>query len=192
MDNSPEPKETVSPFEKLLAAFARNRVDFAVVGGLAVIFNGYPRLTLDADILVSTAPDNLRQLLDCLAGWGEGWARELKPEDFVCEPGAIRVIEDFELDIFTRLSGKSLDDFRPRLRHLDAGGVPDSLSLAGGFDFSQAGFLARQGQARRASPARNHRARNENVAALDRAPQNNGSAGHCPGGFIRRFRGRRR
>ncbi|MGO9002527.1 MAG: DUF6036 family nucleotidyltransferase [Limisphaerales bacterium] len=123
MDHSPEPKETVSPFEKLLAAFARNRVDFAVVGGLAVIFNGYPRLTLDADILVSTAPDNLRQLLDCLAGWGEGWARELKPEDFVCEPGAIRVIEDFELDIFTRLSGKSLDDFRPRLRHLDAGGV---------------------------------------------------------------------
>jgi hypothetical protein len=33
-----------------LAALAAHRVDFAVVGGLAVIFNGYPRLTLDVDI----------------------------------------------------------------------------------------------------------------------------------------------
>ena len=123
MDHSPEPKGIVSQFEKLLAALANNRVDFAVVGGLAVIFNGYPRLTLDADIIVSNAPDNLRRLLDCLANWGEGWARELKPEDFVFEQGAIRVIEDFDLDIFTRMSGKSLDDFRPRLRYLKTGSV---------------------------------------------------------------------
>ena len=78
MDHSPEPKATISQFEKLLVALASSRVDFAVVGGLAVIFNGYPRLTLDADIIVSNAPDNLRKLLDCLAGWGEGFARELK------------------------------------------------------------------------------------------------------------------
>ena len=123
MDHSPEPKGIVSQFEKLLAALANNRVDFAVVGGLAVIFNGYPRLTLDADIIVSNAPDNLRRLLDCLANWGEGWARDLKPEDFVFEQGAIRVIEDFDLDIFTRMSGKSLDDFRPRLRYLETGSV---------------------------------------------------------------------
>ncbi len=123
MDHSPEPREIASQFEKLLVALATSRVDFAVVGGLAVIFNGYPRLTLDADILVHAAPDNLRRLLDCLTNWGEGWARELKPEDFVFDQGAIRVIEDFDLDIFTRMSGKSLDDFRPRLRHLEAGGV---------------------------------------------------------------------
>ena len=123
MDHSPEPREIASQFEKLLVALVTSRVDFAVVGGLAVIFNGYPRLTLDADILVHAAPDNLRRLLDCLANWGEGWARELKPEDFVFEQGAIRVIEDFDLDIFTRMSGKSLDDFRPRLRYLEAGGV---------------------------------------------------------------------
>jgi hypothetical protein len=76
MGHSPEPRATTSQFEKLLAALASNQVDFAVVGGLAVIFNGYPRLTLDADILVSNAPENLRRLLDCLTGWGEGFARE--------------------------------------------------------------------------------------------------------------------
>ena len=123
MDHSPKPREITSRFEKLLVALATDGIDFAVVGGLAVIFNGYPRLTLDADILVHDAPENLRKLLDCLAGWGEGWARELKPEDFIYDQGAIRVMEEFDLDIFTRMSGKSLDDFRPRLRYLETSGV---------------------------------------------------------------------
>lgn len=123
MDHSPKPREITSRFEKLLVALAADGIDFAAVGGLAVIFNGYPRLTLDADILVQAAPENLHKLLACLAGWGEGWARELKPEDFIYDQGAIRVMEEFDLDIFTRMSGKSLDDFRPRLRHLEAGGV---------------------------------------------------------------------
>ena len=32
-------------------------------------------------------------------------------------------MEEFDLDIFTRMNGKSLDDFRPRLRYLETGGV---------------------------------------------------------------------
>ena len=43
MEPSPEPRETISRFEKLLAALATNRVDFAVVGGLAVIFKALLR-----------------------------------------------------------------------------------------------------------------------------------------------------
>ncbi|HCL91233.1 MAG TPA: hypothetical protein P5037_06630 [Candidatus Paceibacterota bacterium] len=123
LDHSSEPKETVSRFERLLVALARAGVDYAVAGGLAVILNGYPRVTVDVDILVNDSPENLRRLLDCLAGWGEGWARELKIEDFVPQEGSIRVMEDFDLDLFTRMAGKSLDYFRPRLRYLDAGGV---------------------------------------------------------------------
>ena len=122
-NHSSEPKETVSRFEKLLVALARADIDYAVAGGLAVILNGYPRLTVDVDILVNDSPENLRKLLDCLAGWGEGWARELKIEDFVPQEGSIRVMEEFDLDIFTRMGGKSLNDFRPRLRYLETSGV---------------------------------------------------------------------
>jgi hypothetical protein len=122
-EHLPEPKETISRFERLLADLARNGVDFAVVGGIAVILNGYPRLTVDADIIVNDSRDNVRRLLDTLGNWGEGWARELKEEDFVAQEGSIRVMEDFDLDIFTRLRGKSLEDFRPRLRRLVSGDV---------------------------------------------------------------------
>jgi hypothetical protein len=119
----PDANENTTRFEKLFAALVRDNIDFAVVGGVAVIFNGYPRLTLDVDILVSDSPENLRKLLNCLAHWGEGWARELKLEDFTPQPGAIRVTEDFDLDIFTRMEGKMLDYFRPGLRYLDSGSV---------------------------------------------------------------------
>lgn len=106
-----------------MVALARADIDYAVAGGLAVILNGYPRLTVDVHILVHDSPANLRKLLDCLAGWGEGWARELKLEDFVPQEGSIRVMEEFDLDIFTRMGGKSLADFRPRLRYLQTSGV---------------------------------------------------------------------
>ena len=64
---SSEPRETVSRFEKLLVALAQAGIDYALVGGLAVILNGYPRVTVDVDILVSDSQENLRKLLDCLS-----------------------------------------------------------------------------------------------------------------------------
>lgn len=115
--------ENFFQFEKLLAELAQSGVDFAVVGGIAISLNGYVRATDDADIIVAETPDNIRRVLKCLEGWGEGWARELKEEDFVPQEGSIRVMEDFDLDIFTRMRGKSLDDFRPRLRYLETSGV---------------------------------------------------------------------
>src|SRR5205823_14689460 len=99
----------------------RAGVDFAVVGGVAVSLNGFIRATDDLDVIVQASGQNVRKLLGCLSHWGEGWARELKEEDFVPQEGSIRVMEDFDLDIFTRMRGKSLEDFRERLRFLSVG-----------------------------------------------------------------------
>ncbi len=104
-------------FEKLLAALVNGRVDFALVGGLAVGLNGFLRGTKDVDILVGDEPRNLEKLLEVLRGWGEGWARELSVEDFTPEEGCIKVSEEFDLDIFTRMTGRSLDDFRQHLKY---------------------------------------------------------------------------
>jgi hypothetical protein len=108
--------EIISPFEKLLADLTAAGIDFAVVGGVAVIANGYGRLTEDLDILVSDSPENLVKLLDVLGRFGEGFARELTPADFPRQEGSIRIVEDFALDVFTLMRGRTLDDFRPQLR----------------------------------------------------------------------------
>jgi hypothetical protein len=116
MENPPPPSEIISPYLKLLVELARGGVDFAVVGGIAVCLNDHIRLTNDADIVVSEQPENVNRLLAVLGRWGEGWARELRPEEFVAQEGAIRISEDFDLDVFTRMRGRSLEDFRPNLR----------------------------------------------------------------------------
>ena len=134
---SPQP-ENYFQFEKLLVEIARASVDFAVVGGVAVSLNGFVRATDDVDVLIEEDPSNVSKLLTCLTHWGEGWARELKSEDFVPQEGSIRVIEDFDLDIFTRMRGYSLADFRPRLKKIETGGVsipflaPEDLVLLKG------------------------------------------------------------
>ena len=113
-------KEIISPFERLLADLTAASVDYAVVGGVAVITNGYVRLTEDLDILVSDAPDDLIKLLTVLGRFGEGHARELTPEDFPRQEGCIRIMEDFDLDVFTLMRGHTLEDFRDELRRFES------------------------------------------------------------------------
>jgi hypothetical protein len=100
-------------FEKLLGLLAEAGVAFVVVGGIAVSMQGYVRLTEDVDLLLDDSHENLRRLLETLAGYGEGFARELSPADFTDEEGAIRLVEESEqcqVDMFTRLSGKRYTD----------------------------------------------------------------------------------
>ncbi len=117
------PNENFFRFGNLLVQLVRAGVDFAAVGGVAISLNGFVRATEDVDILVNGAPDNLCKLLDCLKNWGEGWARELKVEDFAVEEGSIRVMENFDLDIFVKMRGKTLADFRANLRYFEADGA---------------------------------------------------------------------
>ena len=98
-------------FEELLQLLSSNSVKFIVVGGVACALNGFVRATEDIDILVEPSEENIKKMLDTLLNWGEGYSRELNVKDFPVSPGAIRIIEDFPLDIFTILNEKTYDDF---------------------------------------------------------------------------------
>lgn len=52
----------------------QHHVEFLVCGGHAVAFHGYPRLTLDLDILVKPSAVNARKLMAALADFGFGAA----------------------------------------------------------------------------------------------------------------------
>lgn len=105
-------------FESLLAALARARVDFIVVGGLAVAVAGYPRVTEDVDLLVEASEANLHRLLGQLRRFGTGAAAELTPADFPMEEGAVRVAEDFDVDLFTLMGGRTYHDLLPQTHTL--------------------------------------------------------------------------
>ena len=99
-----------TPYEKLLAKLVRAEVKFIIVGGVAVALNGFVRTTEDIDILIEASAENVTRLLDELRNFGEGHARELSPADLSDSEGAIRIIEDFPLDVFTMMRGKRYAD----------------------------------------------------------------------------------
>lgn len=97
-------------FEELLEGLSKAQVDYILIGGLAVDLCGFSRVTMDVDIIVDISKENIMRLLNCLESFGEGSARELKPEDFTLEEGSIRIIEEFPLDVFTLVKGKTYQD----------------------------------------------------------------------------------
>ena len=128
-------KPDLTTFEKLLAALSVAQVDYLCVGGVACSLCGFVRATEDVDILVARHRPNLEKLLAVLGNFGEGAARELTAADFTDEEGAIRVVEDFPVDIFVRLQSHAFEDLLTYRRWHDAAGVripylgPDGLIL---------------------------------------------------------------
>jgi len=113
----------MSPFEKLLADLVKADVRYVTVGGIACAFAGHVRATQDVDILVSPELDNIRRLLKGLESFGQGHARELDAKDFTVEPGEIRIVEDFPLDVFTIMAEKTYGDLEKYVRWWEGGDV---------------------------------------------------------------------
>lgn len=108
-------------FEQLLSFLSSGGIKFIVVGGVACALNGFVRATEDVDILIESSEENIKKMLDILLGWGEGYAKELSVDDFPVSPGAVRIIENFPLDIFTVLDEKTYDDLLPKTRKTKQG-----------------------------------------------------------------------
>ncbi len=57
-------------FRDLLEEFARDEVEFVLVGGWAVAFHGRPRTTKDIDLVLEGSPENLARASRALARFG--------------------------------------------------------------------------------------------------------------------------
>jgi len=71
----------------LFSALARQKVDYLLIGGLAVSLHGVERATMDVDITVAMNPDNLAALIDA--------AKELKLSPVL--PVSLESLGDLEL-----------------------------------------------------------------------------------------------
>ena len=54
----------------LFSALARHRVDYVLIGGLAVSLHGIERATMDIDVTVAMTPENLTALVEMARGLG--------------------------------------------------------------------------------------------------------------------------
>jgi len=60
----------VPTFELVLGALNRDGVRYVVVGGVAVVLHGHPRLTADLDLIVDLVPDQSRRAIESLTSLG--------------------------------------------------------------------------------------------------------------------------
>ncbi len=100
-------------FEEILLAFNKQKVEYMIAGGYAVIFYGYGRTTGDLDIWVKPTSENREKIMRAFEK--SGFSSELTDyldniKDF-SQPFAIKIGEEpAQVDIFNVITGVSYTD----------------------------------------------------------------------------------
>lgn len=76
-------------YAQILTALAEARVRFVVAGGVAVVIHGVERMTMDIDLAVDFAPDNLNRFVATMKALGMQ-PRVPVPHDFIEDPENVR------------------------------------------------------------------------------------------------------
>lgn len=98
---------------------------YAVIGGIAMAFHGYPRATRDIDLLVDPAPENVARLRQALSGLEDRAAQELKDDD-VQRYRVVRVADEVMVDLLAEACGTTYADVEDEIElfELDGVGIP--------------------------------------------------------------------
>ncbi len=92
-------------FREFLKLFLKHEVRFLVVGGMAVIYYGHPRLTLDLDLWVDRTASNGERIIAALKDFGFS-NPDVAPEYFEKERQILRMgIKPVVIEVLTTISG---------------------------------------------------------------------------------------
>jgi hypothetical protein len=120
-------------------------VEYALIGGYALALQGIVRLTEDVDILVLPSLDNARRWVRALAKLPDGAAKELLGDDTLHEePYAIRINDEFTVDVMNSASGLTWQELVPFRKRIEGINV---VSLEGLLRMKEKGRLKDQADA---------------------------------------------
>jgi hypothetical protein len=98
----------------------REGAEYALIGGYALALQGIVRLTEDIDILVEPTAENARRWVRALSQLPDGAAGELAGDETLHnEPYAIRINDEFTVDVMNSASGLSWNDLAPYRTRID-------------------------------------------------------------------------
>ena len=98
-------------FKDFISLLNQNEVDFAICGGHAVAFYGYPRMTMDIDILINPSTINAQKLMKTLEEFGFGGIPQLNAELFK-KRGVVFNLgsQPNQIDLLTSMSSQDESD----------------------------------------------------------------------------------
>ena len=95
--------------QDVFKSFQKNNVKYVVIGGVASVLYGVPRVTFDLDILIEASVENAEKLLKALVEAGFGTAMLTNPGDVVSHE--ITVFNDkVRIDVQTSTPGIKFDN----------------------------------------------------------------------------------
>lgn len=108
--------------KRLARYFNEAGVEYAIIGGYALAAHGLARFTEDIDVLVNPSGANSRRWIVALSRLPDGAARELEadPDVFAAQARyAIRVNDEFTVDILPSAAGHTWNDLKSRITQVD-------------------------------------------------------------------------
>lgn len=130
---------------RVAALLEEEGAEYALIGGYALALQGIVRLTEDVDILVQPTLDNAERWVRALAKLPDGATKELIGDKTLHEePYAIRVNDEFTIDVMNSASGLTWSELVPYRRRIDGINV---IALEGLFRMKQHGRLKDQADA---------------------------------------------
>ena len=130
---------------RIVALLDEEGVEYALIGGYALALQGIVRLTEDVDILVAPTPENAERWVRALSRLPDGAARELSGDQTLHEePYAIRINDEFTVDVMNSASGLTWADLLPYRVRVE--NIP-VISLAGLLRMKEHGRLKDQADA---------------------------------------------
>lgn len=97
-------------FIEFISLLNKKQVKYVLVGGWAVIFEGYSRTTGDIDLLVEISDVNAEKIIDCIKEF-LGSTIGFTKEDFLKEDNVLMMGRvPFRIDILTSISGVTFDE----------------------------------------------------------------------------------
>jgi hypothetical protein len=87
-----------------------HQVRYLVVGGFAVAFHGYPRMTEDIDFFLDPSSENAARVLKVLADFGFG-SLDLAEDDFATQDRVVQLgYPPYRIDLITSISGLTFEE----------------------------------------------------------------------------------
>ncbi len=114
----PELKDII----ELARALNQHGAKYVIVGGIAVIQQGFTRATEDIDLLIEKKPENLKKVIDAVANLPDHAAREISPSDFE-EFEVIRVADEIVVDLMASAAGIDFKQAESGIVHVEIQGV---------------------------------------------------------------------
>jgi hypothetical protein len=97
-------------WKEFIALLNSHRVDYVVVGAIAVSYHAYPRNTGDLDILIRPTLENGQRLAQAMEAFGFA-SLGLKPEDFIQAGQFIQLgVRPRRIDLLNQVSGVDFEE----------------------------------------------------------------------------------